>query len=286
MKKKIWTVIDLINWGTKYFKDRNFSEPRTEIEWLVQSLFSYSRLDLYMKFDEKVSEENLGKLNLWIKKRLKKEPLQYITESSNFYGRDFFVNKNVLIPRPETERLIDISIEISKNFKKPNILDIGTGSGCIAITLANEIEDSNILAIDKSSAALKVAKYNYGNLNKGNLDFLEVDYFKYKNNDPWDIIISNPPYIGLEELNAVMVDVKDFEPHIALTDGKNGFTFYEKILKNMKSHLSRKGWLILEVGKRKHSKHVYNMFQDAGYKNIKLHKDYNSDDRVLVVQNH
>ena len=286
MKKILWTVIDLINWGTKYFKDRNFAEPRSEIEWLVQSLFSYSRLDLYMKFDEEVSEENLSKLNLWIKKRLKKEPLQYITESSNFYGRDFFVNKNVLIPRPETERLIDISIEISKNFKKPNILDIGTGSGCIAITLANEIEDSNILAIDKSSAALKVAKYNYGNLNKGNLDFLEVDYFKYKNNDPWDIIISNPPYIGLEELNAVMVDVKDFEPHIALTDGKNGVTFYEEILKNMKSHLSRKGWLILEVGKGKHSKYVYNMFQDVGYKNIKLHKDYNNDDRVLVVQNH
>ena len=285
MNKKTWTVIDLIKWGTKYFKDKGFSDPRAEIEWLVQSLFSYSRLDLYMKYDEKVSEKSLAKLNSWIKKRLKNEPLQYITKSSNFYGRDFFVNKDVLIPRPETERLIDISLDIFKNFKTPKILDIGTGSGCIAITLANEIKGSNILAIDKSSAALKVAKRNYNNFNKGNLDFLEVDYFKYENKFFWDMIISNPPYIGLEELNQVMVDVKDFEPHIALTDGKDGVSFYREILKNMKKHLSPKGWLVLEVGREKHSKYVYNMFSDFGYKNIKLHKDYNRDDRVLVVQN-
>ena len=172
---KVWRIVDLIQWSESYFREKPHQNPRLEIEWMLCSLLNCERLDLYMRFDEPLSGSQLSTLRGWVKRRSKNEPLQYITESCEFYGIEFFVDKRVLIPRPETERLIDEAIKSIKHVRSPNILDIGTGSGCIAITLAKEIKNSNVIGIDKSIGSLQVSKKNSAELNVENVTFFEMD---------------------------------------------------------------------------------------------------------------
>jgi release factor glutamine methyltransferase len=145
-----WRVIDLIHWAESYLKEKKFDNPRAEIEWLLCALLDCNRLNVYLRFEEPLSQSQLTTLRSWVKRRLKNEPLQYITGSCDFYGRQFLINSQVLIPRPETERLIDIAIEKMKGIDSPTILDVGTGSGCIATTLGLEIPASKVLGLDVS----------------------------------------------------------------------------------------------------------------------------------------
>ena len=192
---KVWRIVDLIQWSESYFRDISHQNPRLEIEWMLCSLLNCERLDLYMRFDEPLSGSQLSTLRGWVKRRSKNEPLQYITESCEFYGREFFVDKRVLIPRPETERLIDEAIKSIKHVRSPNIFDIGTGSGCIAITLAKEIENSNVIGIDKSIMSLQVSKKNSAELNVENVTFFEMDILNQYPKEKFDLVISNPPYV-------------------------------------------------------------------------------------------
>ncbi|MEC9049486.1 MAG: HemK/PrmC family methyltransferase, partial [Candidatus Neomarinimicrobiota bacterium] len=153
----IWRIIDLINWAESYFNDKGFENPKSEIEWLLRALLHCNRMDVYLRFEEPLSQTQLSTLRDWVKRRVEKEPLQYITGSCDFYGREFSVNKHVLIPRPETERLIDTVIDKLKSIKSQYIVDVGTGSGCIATTLGLELPRSTILGLDISDAAIGIA---------------------------------------------------------------------------------------------------------------------------------
>ena len=159
-KRENWRIIDLINWGEGYFNKNEFESPKQEIEWLLCDLLNYKRVDLYVNFEEIVSTTKLKLLKKWIKKRLKRMPLQYITGNTEFYGKKFFLNTDVLIPRADTERLVDESLECIKQKNNPKILEVGTGSGCISISLALERKDAQILSIDISENALNKAKEN------------------------------------------------------------------------------------------------------------------------------
>ena len=259
--KKIWRLIDLIKWGETYFKDKNFDNPRSEIEWLLQDLLNYKKIDLYLKFEEEIDSEKLFILKSWIKRRVSREPLQYITGKADFYGRSYFVNNKVLIPRPETEILIDAAIKNLLKKKNPFIIDIGTGSGCIGITLAIEIKKSNVLSIDISKDALLIAKNNAENHNIKNIKFLEIDVLKNDINQKADLIISNPPYISKNELSTLMPEVKNHEPKISLTDNKDGFTFYERFVSLFPKILKNDGAAIIEVGREEHSIGVLEIFK-------------------------
>ena len=283
--KKIWRLIDLINWGETYFKDKNFDNPRSEIEWLLQDLLNYKKIDLYLKFEEEIDSEKLFILKSWIKRRISREPLQYITGKADFYGRSYFVNNKVLIPRPETEILIDAAIKNLFKKKNPFIIDIGTGSGCIGITLAIEIKKSNVLSIDISKDALLIAKNNAENHNIKNIKFLEIDVLKNDINQKADLIISNPPYISKNELSTLMPEVKNHEPKISLTDNKDGFTFYERFVSLFPKILKNDGAAIIEVGREDHSIKVLEIFKKNGMKNIKVVKDLNSDNRAVIINN-
>ena len=171
---KTWRIIDLIKWAESYFKEKGFENPRGEIEWLLRSLLNCTRIDVYLRFEEPLSKSQLSILRAWVMRRLEKEPLQYITGSCDFYGREFLVNKDVLIPRPETERLIDISLDKLKEINLPSIIDIGTGSGCIAITLGNEIPGAMVLGVDISAEALLIANRNKESLRADNTSFKEI----------------------------------------------------------------------------------------------------------------
>ena len=283
--KKIWRLIDLIKWGETYFKDKNFDNPRSEIEWLLQDLLNYKKIDLYLKFEEEVDLKKLSILKSWIKRRVSREPIQYITSKADFYGRSYFVNNKVLIPRPETEILIDAAIQNLLKKKNPFIIDIGTGSGCIGITLAIEIKKSNVLSIDISKDALLIAKNNAEHHNINNIQFLEIDILKNDINKKADLIISNPPYINKNELSTLMPEVRNHEPKISLTDNKDGFTFYERFVSLFPKILKNDGAAIIEVGSGEHSIGVLEIFKKNGIKNIKVIKDLNNDNRAVIINN-
>ena len=280
-----WRLIDIIKWGEQFFKDRDFDNPRSEIEWLLCSLLKTNRLEIYLKYDMPLSHEKLRTLRSWIKRREKKEPLQYITGVCEFYGREFYVNSDVLIPRPETERIIDIALEYYKKINpKPSILDIGSGSGCISITMALEISDSSVLGLDSSSSANNIARENSLKLEAKNVSFDDMDILSNSPDARFDIVISNPPYIPKDELKTIMTDVIHFEPHIALTDSVDGLTFYRRYAKLCEHLLTDNGIILLEVGLGNHCAKVEKIFREEGYNNIKRYKDFNDDERVLLVR--
>ena len=282
---KVWRIIDLINWGEKYLKKRSIENPRIEIELFLQHLLKCERIDLYLQFETIVKPENLVILRKWITRRINNEPIQYILGSSEFYGRPFIVNKNVLIPRPETEILIDISIQQLKDVNNPIIFDIGTGSGCIAITIALEIPLSTIIAIDVDERAISVAKNNIEKHGVKNIEFEVTDIFHEKINKKADMLISNPPYISKEEVPGLMKDVKDYEPLIALTDNNDGLMFYRKIAEIMPNILIENGTAIMEVGIADHPDRVEEIFRNRGFSDIKMKLDLNKDKRAIVIKN-
>ena len=281
---KVWRIVDLIQWSESYFREKSHQNPRLEIEWMLRSLLNCERLDLYMRFDEALSGSQLSTLRGWVKRRLIIEPLQYITGSCEFFGREFFVDTRVLIPRPETERLIDEAIKSIKHVRSPNILDIGTGSGCIAITLAKEIKNSNVIGIDKSIGSLQVSKKNSAELNVENVTFFEMDILNQYPKEKFDLVISNPPYIPKSEMSGLMNDVKDFEPEIALTDFDDGLTFYKRISKIIPHILKDDSSCILELGIGHHPENVLSIFKQSGYSNLETINDYNGDKRVLSIK--
>ena len=282
---RIWRLIDILNWGETYFRDKNFDNPRTEIELLLQHLIGCKKIDLYLQFEKIVKPKELITLRSWVKRRINREPIQYITRSSEFYGRKFIVDQNVLIPRPETEILIDVSVEILSKKNSPTIIDIGTGSGCIGITLALEIPSSNIIAIDISDSALSIAKKNADMYSIRNIEFLRLDIFNQDIIHIADMLISNPPYISKEEIPDLMEDVKDFEPMIALTDKSDGLDFYRKFSDIMPHVIKKNGTVILEIGRGSHQDRVKEIFSKSGYNNIDIVKDLNKDKRVFIISN-
>ena len=283
-KKQAWRIIDLIEWGEDYFKQHKFDSPKQEIEWLLCDLLDHKRVDLYINFEQKVPNDKLALLKKWIKKRLKRMPLQYITGVTEFYGNKYFLNDDVLIPRPETERLVDISLECINKLSHPRILEVGTGSGCISISIALMRGDAKILSIDISQNALNKAQENSDYHKTNNVKFLNLDFLKEIPSERFDIIVSNPPYIPLEEMKNIMIDVKEYEPEIALTDFNDGLVFYDRFADLGSKLLKKEGWMVLEVGIDDHPEKVAKLFKSKGYSNIELVSDYNKDKRVLTVK--
>ena len=283
-KKQVWRIIDLIEWGEDYFKQHKFDSPKQEIEWLLCDLLDHKRVDLYINFEQKVPNDKLALLKKWIKKRLKRMPLQYITGVTEFYGNKYFLNDDVLIPRPETERLVDISLECINKLSHPRILEVGTGSGCISISIALMRVDAKILSIDISQNALNKAEENSDYHKTNNVKFLNLDFLKEIPSERFDIIVSNPPYIPLEEMKNIMIDVKEYEPEIALTDFNDGLVFYDRFADLGSKLLKKGGWMVLEVGIDDHPEKVVKLFKSKGYSNIELFSDYNKDKRVLTVK--
>ena len=284
-KEKIWRLIDILNWGKNYFKEKSFDNPRIEIESLLQHIIGCKKIDLYLQFEKTVTPEDLIILRGLIKRRVNREPTQYIIGSSEFYGRKFFVNQDVLIPRPETEKLIDVSIDILSKKENPIILDVGTGSGCIGITIALEIPFCSVIAIDISNSALSTAKNNADMYGLKNIQFINLDILCQDINHTADMLISNPPYISQEEIPGLMSDVKNFEPMVALTDNSDGLEFYRKFSNIIPQVVKKNGVTILEVGRGAHPERVKEIFSKAGYDNLESVRDLNKDTRVLVINN-
>ena len=247
--KTIWTVIDIIRWGTEYFSGKGVDSPRLTIELILSATLKSSRLQLYLMHDRPLTQAELGILRDACKRRGNREPLQYILGNTGFYGLDFDVNPSVLIPRPETETLIDVILQYCQSLTGDvHIHDLGTGSGCIAIALAHHLrhkENIVVHAYDISESALSIAESN-AQKHDVKIHFSVKDILHYA--EPMQgIIVSNPPYIGLSEY-IVLEPELTYEPRIALTDNGNGLAFYEAIAEIIKQNREHIPAFFLEIG--------------------------------------
>jgi len=263
-----------------------FDERETDtLVFLVLAEFTgFSKAEILMKHDEAVSESQLLNIHFAIKELLKEKPVQYVLEKTEFYGLPFIVNSKVLIPRPETEELIELAVQQIKKGKVVNVLDIGTGSGCIAITLKKLYPELKLKALDFSEFALEVAEKN-AHMNKVEIDFLKFDVLSphhWKIDFEADLIVTNPPYVLESEKIKMERNVLEFEPHRALfVSDEDPLVFYDAIARLGKSILKKGGGINAEINPLK-SDELVNLYKKMGYKNISLHKDMSGKQRFLT----
>ena len=277
-------VIDLIGWTEKYFLSKRLENGRNTGEILLQYLLDCKRVELYFGSEKQLTQDTIKTFHSWIQRLIKNEPLQYITGTIEFYGLELMITPAVFIPRPETERVVDIALQTLKTVISPKILDVGTGSGCIAIALANELPEASVTGIDIDPNMLKLAQKNADLHKINNIIFKQMDIQKEIPKESYNLIVSNPPYIPLNEISDLEKNIKDFEPHIALTDGADGLTFYHRLASVASKILHSNGYLIMEVGQGNHPQKALKLFKNNAFASNKLIQDYNGDDRVLKVQ--
>ena len=277
-------VIDLIGWAEKHFLSKGLENGRNTGEILLQHLLNYKRVELYFGSEKQLTQDTIKTFHSWIQRLIKNEPLQYITGTIEFYGLELMITPTVFIPRPETERVVEIALQILKTVISPKILDVGTGSGCIAIALANELPEASVTGIDIDPNMLKIAQKNADLHKINNIIFKQMDIQKEIPKESYNLIVSNPPYIPLNEMSDLEKKIKDFEPHIALTDGADGLTFYHRLASVASKILHSNGYLIMEVGQGEHPQKALKLFKNNAFASNKLIQDYNGDDRVLWVQ--
>jgi len=284
---KVWSVIDIINWGTSYFEQSRIESPRLNIELILTKVLECKRIDLYMQFDKPLQESELADIKVFVRQRAEGKPIQYIIGEVEFYNTLIKVNESVLIPRPETEIMVDLLIQ--DVFKsdidwEPVVLDIGTGSGNIAIALAKQIAKCRLYAFDKSERALETAKKN-AELNKvaEKINFFRADIMENwirKSELEFDYIVSNPPYISYKEKEAVSKEVTDYEPAEALFAGEDGTEYYDRIISYFGNWLKPGGKIFMELGINQAEK-VNNMLETSGFKEINIKNDYHNIPRVI-----
>ena len=276
------TVLESIKLSTEFLEKKGIESPRLNAEILLSEILNCKRLDLYLKFDQPLKELEISKYREWIKRRGLYEPIQYIIGKIEFFGLQFRVNSSVLIPRPETEILVEEVIKYSKSKNGLKILDIGTGSGIIAIAIAKQLEDSQITAIDISQEAINLAMENaVTNEVISKLNFLMSDIKDFENNEKFDVVVSNPPYISKEDFPSLQNEIKDYEPRIALTDSNDGLDFYKIISKRSKSLLKKDGRIYFEVGKGQ-ADNVKRILIENDFICIRSINDYQQIERVVT----
>ncbi len=283
------TIDRLLKAGTEKLTEANIVTAGLDAEVLLYNLLDVERAYLYMYREKEVSKKIQEKFWVGIEKRAKHMPIQYIVNRQEFMGLDFWVEEGILIPRADTEILVEKVINIYKNNYHPDmvkIMDIGTGSGAIAVSLAKYIDNCLITAIDICPNALKVAAKN-ANIHKvkNKIEFYLGDLFspidKYDEYKTYDFIISNPPYISKSEINALESGVKNYEPHLALDGGDDGLDYYRKITSKAGDFLKEHGWLLFEIGYNQ-EKDVSEILNINGFRNIVVLKDLAGLDRVVL----
>lgn len=293
MTEKIWTITALLDTTKKFLSDKGCESARLDAELLLAHALEMPRLHLYLNFDRPLTAPELNAYRNLVKRRAAREPVAYITGQKEFYSRPFKVTRDVLIPRPETEILVEEVLKCLKSDPpspraKLHGLEIGLGSGCIAITLLCECPDLKMTAIEISPAAAKIARENAKTHKvEERLQIVVADFL----NDNWkdwlpqslesfDFLISNPPYATTEEIKKLMPDVRDHEPHLALDGGNNGLDFYRLIAQRAKDLMKSKGLIAVEIGENQ-GQSVPKIFSEHDLKNIKVIKDYAGLDRVV-----
>ena len=286
----------LLDKSISYLKKNNIDESKLIAEIIFSHVLNTDRMMLFTKYRDEIENEKIEKIRYFIQKiGREKFPVQYLLNEQEFYGRKFYVDKGVLIPRQDTEVLVEKMIEIlknnilkNKNLEKilkihPKILDIGVGSGIIGITAALEIKNSYVLGVDISEKALETAEKNKELLKVSNIKFLKSNLFENIEFKQFDMIVSNPPYISLNEAGIMSDDTLLHEPSEALFAENDGLYFYYEICQKALDYLADFGYLLFEIG-YKQGKNVAEIMTSSGFKNVEVIKDLAGLDRVVVGQ--
>jgi release factor glutamine methyltransferase len=240
-----WTTLKVLNWTRDYLIAKGVANARLEAEWLLCAATGLDRVGLYLQYDKPLNEQELAEYRAMVTRRAKREPLQHILGSQEFCGLDFEVSGDVLIPRHDTEVLIVESVK-----RKPDaraVLDIGTGSGCIAVTLQKQLTAAAVTATDISAAALAVAWRN-AEKHGVTIEFLHGSLFTPVAGRSFDLIVSNPPYIPTADIELLEQEVRDYDPFAALDGGSDGLSIYRELIPAAVEHLNPNGWLLVEIG--------------------------------------
>jgi len=289
MNAESWTIKDIINWSVPYLKKSESPSARLDTELLLAHSLNCKRIDLYLQYDKPLNRDERDRFRSYLKRRALGEPISYILGYREFYGLSFDLTSDVLIPRPETEHLVEFVEGVIKKRQQTEpirVLDIGTGSGCIAVVLKKLFPEIHVEAWDISEKALDVAKAN-SESHDVTIDFRlqnALDERAWQRNDlAVDIICSNPPYIGFEEKLALHRSVRDYEPHQALFADQDGLIFYLALAKFAATKLRSEGWLVCEIGSQQ-GHVVSKIFEDHGWAGVSLYKDLAGMDRVIAAQ--
>jgi len=275
------TVLEAINLSTEFLGKRNIESPRINAELLLAHALNCKRLDLYLSYDRPLKKDEVNIYREFIRRRSKSEPLQYIIGKVEFYGLEFNVNPSVLIPRQETEILVETIVNSVNKEDNLRILDIGVGSGNITVSLAKHLAFSKIIATDITEQTLATAKANAemnGVLER--INFINHDILTSDLNDEFDIVVSNPPYISQKEFPELKDELKVYEPRNALTDFSNGLSYYKIISFKARKFLKNKGKIFFEVGQGQ-AEDVREILDENNFKEISIIKDYLKIDRVI-----
>lgn len=282
-----WTIKRLLEWTAEYFEKNNSDSPRLEAEVLLSAALGCERIQLYTRFDEVPAEPGLGNFRAWVKRRAVGEPVAYLVGHKEFYSLKIKVDSNVLIPRPESEHVVVEAIECAKLLgKQPlTIADVGTGSGCIAVAVAKHIDGCKVTAIDVSPEALTVARENIeAHELSERIGIVESNLFSDVPETQFDLIVSNPPYIGEDEVDTVDENVCNYEPAIALFSGSDGTDLITRLLAESSERLVDGGYLIFETSPIVMDRCLELLAAQAGLEHHKTVRDLAGHQRVVVAK--
>ena len=276
-----WTVARLLEWTTGHFSSKGIESARLEAEVLLSAALGVRRIDLYVRHDQMVDEAGRGRFREMVRKRQDGAPTAHIVGKKEFYSLDFAVTGATLIPRPDTELLVDEAIKIAKGQPELLIADIGTGSGCVALAIASRLPKAKLVAIDISPEALTVARENAARLNlAGRVEFRLGDLLTPLGDMRPDLIVSNPPYIPSQDIASLEAGVRDHEPRLALDGGADGFRIIERLALGAQGALAPGGTLALEIGAGQEAG-ARQLLERLGFVVAKVLKDAGGHPRVV-----
>lgn len=276
-KPEPWTTLKVLDWTKTYLTEKGIENARLEAEWLLCEALSLNRIGLYLNFDKPLQDAELVTFRSMVARRAKREPLQHILGTQEFMGLEFKTTAAALIPRHDTAVLVAEALKVAPDARR--VLDIGSGSGCVAIAIAKNLPEANILSVDVSPEAIELARLNSVR-NEVQVDFRQGSIFEPVKGELFDLIVSNPPYISAADIEKLQPEVRDFEPRIALAGGADGLDFYRQIIPSAPDHLTPGGWLLLEVGAGQ-SEEVTEIFANNSFSAIFSTKDPAGIDRVV-----
>ena len=258
--------------------------PQADADWLMADLLSCSRTELPLRTDVALNAEERTRLSGWIERRVRREPLQHILGIANFLGYEFQVSNAVLIPRPETERLVELAAAFLESFPRPSALDMGTGSGCIAVALAKRCPHATVIASDVSDAALDLAKRNAKSLCAlGQVAFRRADGLDaLAMGEKVELILSNPPYIPTAEIDSLQPEVRNYDPRMALDGGADGLQFHRTLAAEGQSRLKRGGRLMAEFGDGQEQA-VHGLFTESDWQSVEISGDLTGRPRIVIA---
>jgi len=303
----MWTIQKLLNWIAEYLANKGIDSPRLSAELLLSGVLELKRIELYTQFDKPVTKQQLDKLHDLVRRAGQNEPVAYLIGKTEFYSLEFKITADCMVPRPETELLVQRAIEFLRARPAPSryrarpgpalVCDLCTGCGCIAIAIAKNFPDARLIATDISDAALNVAAENvekhqlkdrikllHGDLFDPIMPQLDVDKPVSNSERGFDLIVCNPPYVSAAEYEKLDKNVKDYEPKIALLAGNNGLNVYRRICEKAEQFLKPYGALMLEIGFAQ-GQAVRELLEQAGaFAEIKIEKDYHDNDRIAIAK--